>query len=82
MQLYSILFITELTRISRMDGGGGGKSRFSSEGEKAYLERLVRKYGKDIEGMARDRKLNVDQRTSGQLRRSIEKAGGFVAFAS
>jgi len=27
--------------------------------------------------MARDRKLNPDQRTSGELRRLIKKAGGF-----
>ncbi len=42
------------------------------------LERLVAKYKDDVEAMARDRKLNVDQRTAGQLSRAITKAGGFA----
>ncbi|KAG6832692.1 hypothetical protein H0H92_012264 [Tricholoma furcatifolium] len=49
--------------------------RHASAGEKSYLERLVEKYGSDVEGMARDRKLNVDQRTAGELRRALRKAG-------
>lgn len=50
--------------------------RFSSTGEGQYLQRLVEKYGDDVEKMARDRKLNVEQRTAGQLSRAIRKAGG------
>lgn len=30
--------------------------------------------------MARDRRLNADQRTAGELRRAIRKAGGFAAI--
>jgi len=56
--------------------GGTGRARFTSAGERGELQRLVMKYGDDVEGMARDRKMNVDQRTSGQLRRAIAKAGG------
>ena len=48
----------------------------SSTGERAELERLVIKYGADVEAMARDRKMNPNQRTAGQLSRAIKKAGG------
>ncbi|CDO70784.1 hypothetical protein BN946_scf184798.g99 [Trametes cinnabarina] len=57
---------------------GGRVPRFSSKGEQAVLRRLVAKYGEDVEAMAKDHKLNVDQRTAGELRRAIRKAGGFV----
>ncbi|KAG5645912.1 hypothetical protein DXG03_005059 [Asterophora parasitica] len=49
--------------------------RHASSGEVAYLERLVGKYGGDVERMARDRKLNPEQRTAGALRRALKKAG-------
>ncbi|KAF8078104.1 ribosome biogenesis protein Nop16 [Lyophyllum atratum] len=49
--------------------------RHASAGEVAYLERLVTKYGEDVERMARDRKLNPEQRTAGVLRRALKKAG-------
>jgi nucleolar protein 16 len=51
--------------------------RFLSEGEAGYLRRLVGRHGEDIEAMARDRKLNPDQRTVGELTRLMKKAGGF-----
>ncbi|KAI0705832.1 ribosome biogenesis protein Nop16 [Cytidiella melzeri] len=57
---------------------GGRVPRFSSNGELGVLRRLVEKYGQDVEGMGRDRKLNADQRTAGQLKRAIQKAGGFA----
>ncbi|KAI0035737.1 ribosome biogenesis protein Nop16 [Vararia minispora EC-137] len=56
--------------------------RFSSKDEIAYLVRLVAKHQKDVEAMARDRKLNPDQRTAGELSRAIRKAGGFAKFGS
>ncbi|KAH7889893.1 ribosome biogenesis protein Nop16 [Phlebopus sp. FC_14] len=49
--------------------------RHTSTGERAYLMRLVEKYGDDFERMARDRRLNVEQRTGGELRRAVSKAG-------
>ena len=67
----------ELEKISR-DQGKGGAPRFTSEGEVGYLRRLVERYGGDIEGMARDRKLNPDQRTVGELKRLMKKAGGLA----
>jgi nucleolar protein 16 len=36
----------------------------------------VQKYGDDSEAMARDLKLNVWQKTAGEIRRMIKKAGG------
>ncbi|KAH9951308.1 ribosome biogenesis protein Nop16 [Amylocystis lapponica] len=56
--------------------------RFSSTGERGSLVRLVSKYDQDVEGMARDRKLNPDQRTAGELSRAIKKAGGFAALGA
>lgn len=59
-------------------GHGDALVRFASTGELAVLRRLVDKYGQDVEAMARDRKLNSDQRTTGELSRAIKKAGGFA----
>jgi len=53
----------------------GAGPRHASSGEVVYLERLVAKYGQDVERMARDRKLNPEQRTAGVLRRGLCKAG-------
>ncbi len=67
---------TELEQLS--EARGGPVARHTSSGEQTTLERLVRKHGEDVEAMARDRKLNVDQRTAGELKRAIRKAGGFA----
>ncbi|KAF8184886.1 ribosome biogenesis protein Nop16 [Mycena galopus ATCC 62051] len=53
----------------------GAGPRHASGGEVAYLQRLVDKYGSDVEQMARDRKLNPEQRTVGQLTRSLKRCG-------
>lgn len=50
--------------------------RHSSMSERTWLQQLVDKYGDDIEKMARDRKLNVWQKTEGEIKRMIKKAGG------
>ncbi|KAI0079975.1 hypothetical protein K474DRAFT_1658515 [Panus rudis PR-1116 ss-1] len=60
--------------------GGGAIPRFTSSGERNILRKLVAKYDEDVDAMARDRKLNPDQRTAGELRRAIAKAGGFAAL--
>lgn len=44
--------------------------------ERTWLQQLVDKYGDDNEKMARDRKLNVWQKTEGEIKRMIKKAGG------
>jgi hypothetical protein len=51
-------------------------SRFSSKGEVTFLQKLISKHGSDVEAMARDRRLNPEQRTEGELRRAIRRAGG------
>ena len=56
--------------------------RTTSSGERLYLRQLVMAHGDDLEGMARDRKRNVNQYTTGQLRRAIERAGGFEALGN
>ncbi|EJD05799.1 uncharacterized protein FOMMEDRAFT_18040 [Fomitiporia mediterranea MF3/22] len=50
------------------------KQRTSSNAEIKYLSRLVQTYGTNYEGMARDRRTNVNQYSAGQLRRAIERA--------
>ncbi|GAA5831574.1 hypothetical protein JCM11251_000754 [Rhodosporidiobolus azoricus] len=50
--------------------------RHTSEFERDWLVSLVAKYGDDISKMARDRKANVWQKTPGELKRMIAKAGG------
>ncbi|EJF65751.1 hypothetical protein DICSQDRAFT_48838 [Dichomitus squalens LYAD-421 SS1] len=58
----------------------GPVPRHTSKGEHATLQRLIAKHGEDVEAMARDVKLNVDQRTAGELKRAIRKAGGSAAL--
>ena len=53
----------------------GAGSRHVSSGEVKYLRPLLKTYGNNIEGMAGDLKLNPEQRTVGQLRRALKKAG-------
>ncbi|KIJ17215.1 hypothetical protein PAXINDRAFT_73884 [Paxillus involutus ATCC 200175] len=52
------------------------RQRHSSVGERWYLERLAKKYGDDMHKMALDRRLNPEQKTIGELKRAITKAGG------
>jgi nucleolar protein 16 len=40
------------------------------------LSLLVKSYGDDYERMARDRELNVWQKTQGEIKRMVRKAGG------
>ncbi|KAJ6618358.1 ribosome biogenesis protein Nop16 [Mycena sp. CBHHK59/15] len=75
--------VEALERISSSHGGtttlsaaiSGAGPRHGSSGEVAYLQRLVDKHGSDVEQMARDRKLNAEQRTVGQLSRSLKRCG-------
>ncbi|GAA5851982.1 hypothetical protein JCM8547_000117 [Rhodosporidiobolus lusitaniae] len=50
--------------------------RHSSNAERDWLVALVKKYDDDFGKMARDRKANVWQRTQGEIKRMINKAGG------
>ncbi|KAI9458021.1 ribosome biogenesis protein Nop16 [Russula earlei] len=51
--------------------------RLSPKGEMSFLQRLISKHGRDVAAMMRDRTLNPDQRTEGEIRRAIKRAGGF-----
>ncbi|KAI0053839.1 hypothetical protein FA95DRAFT_1551602 [Auriscalpium vulgare] len=62
--------------LEKVSGVTAGTARYSSKSEVQYLRRLVGKHLDDVEGMARDRRLNTEQRTAGELRRAIRKAGG------
>ena len=50
-------------------GAGQKKPRALSEHQSKWLDELVAAYGDDVEAMARDRRRNVWQRTSGEIRR-------------
>ncbi|GAA5872387.1 hypothetical protein JCM3774_004507 [Rhodotorula dairenensis] len=56
--------------------------RHSSEFEETWLVKLVEKYGDDVARMARDIKLNQWQKTPGELRKMIAKAGGVDTLKS
>ncbi|KAL9714994.1 Nucleolar protein 16 [Leucoagaricus gongylophorus] len=49
--------------------------RYSSKAETLYLQKLVDKYGDNIDQMTKDHKLNSDQRTPVQLRNALRRAG-------
>ena len=56
-----------------------------SEGERAFVEELVAKYGDDYTAMARDMKINYMQRSEGDLKRRVKKwreSGGTVEAAN
>ncbi|ORX38708.1 ribosome biogenesis protein Nop16 [Kockovaella imperatae] len=50
--------------------------RHSSTSERTWLQDLVRAHGSNYEAMARDHKLNVWQKTQGEIKRMVNKAGG------
>ncbi|BEJ12800.1 hypothetical protein CspHIS471_0212600 [Cutaneotrichosporon sp. HIS471] len=54
--------------------------RHTSSQEHVWLAELVRAHGGDYTTMARDRKLNVWQKTPGEIRRMVKKAGGVTAL--
>lgn len=55
--------------------------RHSSTSEREWLSQLVAKHGDDYEKMSRDRKLNVWQKTPGEIKRMVRKAGGVDKLA-
>jgi len=56
-------------------GLSGAGCRHSSVREISGLKKLVSVYGVDVELMVKDRKLNAEQRTAGELRRALRRAG-------
>lgn len=72
----TLLIIRVPAELEKISKGEKKTPRFLSHGEAGYLTRLVERHGGDVEAMARDRKLNPDQRTAGELARLMKKAGG------
>ncbi|ADV21396.1 nucleolar protein 16 [Cryptococcus gattii Ru294] len=63
-------------RLEELAASAAPVKRHSSMSERTWLQQLVDKYGDDTEKMARDRKLNVWQKSEGEIKRMIKKAGG------
>jgi hypothetical protein len=63
------------TELERVAASTVPVLRFTSAGEQDYLVRLTEAHGADVYAMSRDRRLNVDQKTAGQLSRALRKAG-------
>ncbi|KAF6765051.1 ribosome biogenesis protein Nop16 [Ephemerocybe angulata] len=63
------------TTLSLAQSSTGPNVRHAATGEIVYLSKLVAKHRDDVEAMAKDRRLNPDQRTEGQLRRALRNAG-------
>jgi len=69
---------TEVVReLERLSMNVVKTPRVASMHEMAWLRSLIALHGTDIEAMARDRKNNVWQKTPGELKKAITKAGGF-----
>ncbi|KIL69611.1 hypothetical protein M378DRAFT_97337 [Amanita muscaria Koide BX008] len=68
----SVILRDDKTMSLQLTGIGGRKS---SASEVRYLRRLVDKYGDNVERMARDRKVNNEQRTVGELERALKRSG-------
>ncbi|KAG1759029.1 ribosome biogenesis protein Nop16 [Suillus occidentalis] len=66
--------------LEKLSASGRVVPRHSSCGERSYLARLIQKYGDNYEGMTRDRRLNPEQKTVGELKRAVIKAGGIETF--
>ena len=69
-----------LARLQTLADRAAPIERHTSTQEAQWLSDLVVKHGEDVEAMAKDLKLNVWQKTQGEIKRAIRKAGGFEAF--
>lgn len=68
----NIGIVGELEAAARA-GDGKKKPRMQSQREEEWIERLVERWGDDLKGMVRDRRLNPQQQSKGDLRRRIWK---------
>ncbi len=62
--------------LEELSNSSAPVKRYSSTSERTWLHSLVKKYRDDTAAMARDRGLNVWQKTEGEIERMIRKAGG------
>ncbi|CAE6427555.1 unnamed protein product [Rhizoctonia solani] len=63
--------------LEKLSASGVKTQRHASMHEVVWLKELVAVHGTDITAMAHDLKRNVWQKTPGELKRAINKAGGF-----
>lgn len=68
------LILAELEKLA--SGRKSAPARHASARERSWLEQLVDRHSDDFAAMARDRSLNTYQRTEGELRRAVKRAGG------
>lgn len=59
--------------LAAAQGGKKSRPRIQSQGEQEWIERLVAKWGDDYRGMNRDRRLNPQQQSEGDLRKRVGK---------
>jgi len=57
-------------------------TRHASSHEVTWLKTLVMAYGSDTEAMSKDLKRNIWQKTPGELRRALQKAGGVAKLGA
>jgi len=72
--------VKSLEILSAATSSATSGPRHTSGLETLYLARLIQKHGEDVESMARDRRVNPEQRTAGELRRGIRRAGGVIVL--
>ncbi|KAN0066384.1 Nucleolar protein 16 [Thecaphora frezii] len=70
-----------VTALKELEAQAAPVFRHTSAAERTWLHDMVQKYGDDVESMAKDRKINLLQKTAGEIRRAINKAGGFEVLA-
>ncbi|CAE7232107.1 unnamed protein product [Rhizoctonia solani] len=68
--------------LEKLSASGIKTQRHASMHEVAWLKALVATHGTDITAMAHDLKRNVWQKTPGEIKRAINKAGGFGKLKS
>jgi len=66
-----------VTALEKLSASTVKTPRHASNHEMVWLRDLVAVHGRDINAMAHDLKRNVWQKTPGELKRAINKAGGF-----
>lgn len=77
--LFGTLWKTSTNNIAELENLAAQSApviRHTSNAEREWLTKLVRKHDDDYSAMARDAKINVWQKTPGELKRMVKKAGG------
>lgn len=65
-----------IKQLEEMEKSEKPVKRHTSLGKNKWLVDLLEKYGEDYQGMSKDKHLNLLQKTEGEIKRSVKKAGG------